>query len=227
MSLSSQSFSIAGDPLNFASCWVHTHISGREEERRPYLKGNELVHHTLPPPFDIGKTRTCVHCNIPRYVCHPDRDFPQTPHDEILSSRHVRMQHTHISSPASCSQAFIHQAIATNKQYSPIQSRMHLHDTVSAPVANRTPNLCPEHFLLLIFQKACIPEPTGKPTCIVLYRGSISISFSFLPFSFYHSISTIWHHFHLASFSSHHHGARSTADGSRVMDGVECKCGTS
>lgn len=147
--------------------------------------------------------------------------FPQTPYDEILEQQtRAHAACPSVSSPASCPQGSIHQAIATNKQSSTIQSRMHLHDTVSAPVANRTLKHLSGTFFIVNISKACIPEPTGKPTCIVLYRGSISLSFSFLPFSFYHSI--INHH--LASFPSHHHGARSTADGSRVMDGVECKC---
>lgn len=77
-------------------------------------------------------------------------------------------------------------------------------------------NICPEHFLLLIFQKACIPEPTGKPTCIVLYRGSISPSFSF---SFYHSIITIWHHFHHIITE---HGALLTGHGSWMALSVKC-----
>lgn len=128
----------------------------------------------------------------------------------FLSSRHVRMQHAHQFPSIMLN--------ATNKQYSTIQSRMHLHDTVSAPVANGTlKNICPEHFLLLIFQKLpCIPEPTGKPTCVILHRGSISISFSFLPFSFYHSI-TIWHHFHHIITE---HGALLTGHGSWMASSV-------
>lgn len=48
---------------------------------------------------------------------------------------------------------------------------------------------------------------------------SLSFSFSFY-FSFDHSII-------ITIIIITAHGARSTADGSRVMDGVECKCFTS
>lgn len=140
----------------------------------------------------------------------------QTPHDEIFAQQtRARAACPSVSSPASCSQGFqFHQA--TNKQSSTIQSRMHLHDTVSAPVANGTLNICPEHFLLLIFQKACIPEPTGKPTCIVLHRGSISLSLFFLffllPFHHLHHIIT-------------EHGALLTGHGSWMA--LRVKCSTS
>lgn len=144
------------------------------------------------------------------------------PHDEIFEqqTRAHAAYSTH-----QVPQHHVHKA-SMDKQYSPIQSRMHLHDTVSAPVANGTLIHLSGTFFIVNISKACIPEPTGKPTCVILYRGSISLSLSlFFLFSFF--LLPFHHHHHLASFPSHHHGARSTADGSRVMDGVECKCGTS
>lgn len=146
----------------------------------------------------------------------------QTPDDEIfLRSRHVRMQHA---------QHHVHKASSSNSDeqavfYYPIKNASARY-SICTRRKRDIKNICPEHFLLLIFQKACIPEPTGKPTCIILHRGSISLFLSFL-FSFFVLPFHDFHHHHLASFPSHHHGARGTADGSRVMDGVECKCGTS
>lgn len=138
------------------------------------------------PRSILKNTHLCNTCLSPRQRL----PFPQTPHDEIfLRSRHVRMQHTHQFPATSCPQGFpFHQA--TNKQHSGIQSRMHLHDTVSAPVANRTLNICPEHFFIVNISK--LASLTNGETNMRYFTQGIHLSFFFLfSFSFDHSIITI------------------------------------
>lgn len=112
--------------------------------------------------------------------------------------------------PASCPQGFpFHQA--TNKQHSSIQSRMHLHDTVSANVANRILNICPEHIFIVNTSK--LASLTNGETNMRYFTQGIHISFFFLfLFSFYHSI--------IISIIITEHGALLTGHGSWMASSV-------
>lgn len=110
MSLSSQSFSIFS-PGNFASC-LGTYIHQRErggEEAVDTRRGMRLsITHCRLRSILKKNSHLCNICLSPRQRL----PFPQTPHDEIfLRSRHVRMQHTHISS-----QHHVHKASHSIKQ---------------------------------------------------------------------------------------------------------------
>lgn len=171
------------------------------------MKVNELSITHCRPRSIFKKTRTCV-----TYVCHPDRDFPPKHHmTRFFCAAATCACSMPIKFPSIMSTR-LHQAIATNKQYSTIQSRMHLHDTVSAPVANRTLIHLSGTFFIVNISKACIPDQRGNQHAL-FYTGDPSLSlfpFTFFPFTIPSSI-TIWHHFHHIITE---HGALLTGHGS-------------
>lgn len=146
---------------------------------------------------------------------------PQTPHDEIFCAADTCACNIPISVP----QHHAHKASSSNSNeqavfYYPIKNASARYSICTRRERDIKKHLS-GHFLLLIFQKLASLNQRGNQHAL-FYTGDPSLSL--FPFCLF---LLPFHHHHLASFPSHHHGARSTADGSRVMDGVECKCGTS